>query len=165
MGDTARGVVGIVHVIHVLFWLWGMLEKVLHVIYMMYTWWSGCKEAGGYVGYDVHVVVPMGDTARGVVGIVHDIHVLFWLWGMLEKVLHVIYMMYTCCSGCKGAGGYVGYGVHVALGMGNTAGGVARNVYMLFWLWGMLEKVVLEVLCMPYTCCSGCKGGWRICWI
>jgi hypothetical protein len=134
---------------------------------MMYTCCSGCKEAGGYVGYDIHVVVPMGDTARGVVGIVHDIHVLFWLWGMLEKVLHVIYMMYTCCSGCKEAGGCVGYDVHVVVPMGDTARcvvGIVHDIHVLFWLWGMLEKV-LHVIYMMYTCCSGCKGGWRTCWI
>jgi hypothetical protein len=73
-------------------------EGVARIIHYMCC--SGCKETGGYVGYDVHVALAVGVTARGVVGIVHVIHVLFWLWGMLEKVLHVIYMMYTWWSGC-----------------------------------------------------------------
>jgi hypothetical protein len=33
--------------------------------------------------------------------------------------------------------------------MGDTAGGVtgiAHDIHVLFWLWGMLEKVVLQVM-------------------
>jgi hypothetical protein len=44
----------------------------------------------------------------------------------------------------------------------DTAGGVAgivHDIYVLFWLWGMLEKV-MQVMYMIYMSRSHCK--WRL---